>query len=158
MTAAPWGEDLRTHLEGLLDEYRGKLRAQLDGLSEEEARRSLVPSATTLLGVLKHVTFVERYWFDHAVTGTPLQDLGVATTPHGSWRLRQDDTVASVLAAHREACDSSRRVTADLDLDDVVDGARGPRPLGGIYLHVLREMMQHCGHADILREQVLAAR
>lgn len=158
MTATPWTKDLQTHLEGFLDEYRKRLRDQLDGLSEEEARRSLVPSATTLLGVLKHVTYVERFWFDHAVTGRSLEELGLASTPHGSWRLRKDDTIASVLAAHRDACEGSRRVTAELDVDDVVDGARGPRPLGGTYLHVLREMAHHCGHADILREQVLATR
>lgn len=158
MTPRPWQQDLRTHLEGFLDDYRQRLRDQLDGLSEEEARRSLVPSATTLLGLLKHVTYVERFWFEHAVTGRSLHDLGVASTPSGSWRLRQDDTIASVLGSHRDACARSRQVTADLGLDDVVEGPRGARPLGGIYLHVLREMTQHCGHADILREQVLAAR
>ena len=42
-------------------------------------------------------------------------------------------------------------------LDDVVTG-RGERPFWGIYLHMLRELAQHCGHADILREQVLARR
>ena len=158
MSATPWTEELRTHLEGFLDDYRSRLQAQLDGLSEDEARRSLVPSATTLLGLVKHVIYVERYWFEHAVTGTPLSDLGLPGTPQASWRLHRADTVASVVAAHVEACARSRQLTAELHLDDVVPGARGPRPLGAIYLHVLRELTQHCGHADVLREQVLAAR
>ena len=41
------------------------------------------------------------------------------------------------------------------DLDDVLRGnRRGPLPLRWVYLHMLRELAQHCGHADILREQV----
>ena len=71
--------------------------------------------------------------------------------------LRKDDTVASVCAAHLEACDDSRRAVAGLGLDDVVTG-RGPRPVWALYLQMLRELAQHSGHADILREQVLAAR
>ncbi|GAB0025467.1 hypothetical protein VN1338_45220 [Helicobacter pylori] len=43
--------------------------------------------------------------------------------------------------------------------DDVVTGnRRGPLPLRWVLVHVLRELAQHAGHADILREQVLAAR
>ena len=50
----------------------------------------------------------------------------------------------------------SRRATSFLGLDDVVRGnRRGPLPLRWVYLHVLRELAQHCGHADILREQIL---
>ncbi len=64
----------------------------------------LVPSKTTLLGLLKHVTYVEGVWFDQAVTG------------------------------------------------------RGERTVWALYLQVLRELAQHAGHADILREQVLARR
>ena len=66
------------------------------------------------------------------------------------------DTIASIQHAHREACESSRRATSSLGLDDKVYGySRGPRPLHWVYLHVLRELAQHCGHADILREQIL---
>jgi hypothetical protein len=68
-----------------------------------------------------------------------------------------NDTVASVMAAHREACATARTVVADLPLDTVVTGHRtGPRALRRVYLQVLRELAHHCGHADILREQVLA--
>jgi hypothetical protein len=61
------------------------------------------------------------------------------------------------MAAHREACATARTVVADLPLDTVVTGHRtGPRALRRVYLQVLRELAHHCGHADILREQVLA--
>ena len=60
--------------------------------------------------------------------------------------------------AHHQACQSSRQAVAALELDDLVHGnRRGPLPLRWVYLHLLRELAQHCGHADILREQVLAA-
>jgi hypothetical protein len=60
-----------------------------------------------------------------------------------------------VRQAHREACEASRRATSILELDDVVRGnRRGPLPLRWVYLHMLRELAQHCGHADILREQI----
>ena len=153
----PWTDDLRGRLNELLDEYRSGLRAQLDGLTEEEARRSLVPSKTTLLSLLTHVTYVERVWFDHAVTGRSLKEIGTASTPERSWDLTKDDTVASVLAAHQQACDDSRRNVAELGLDAVVTG-RGSRTVWALYLQVLRELAHHSGHGDILREQVMAAR
>ena len=147
----------RTQVEALLDEHRRALTACLDGLTEEQARRSLVPSATTLLGLVKHATFVEQVWFDEAVTGRPRAEIGMPATPHESFVLHGDDTVAGVRQAHVDACAASRRATAALQLDDVVTGnRRGPLPLRWVYLHMLRELAQHCGHADVLREQVLA--
>jgi Protein of unknown function (DUF664) len=102
----------RAQFEAFLDEHRSQLNRCLDGLTEEQARQSLVPSRTTLLGLVKQ--------------------------------------------AHREACESSRLATPSLGLDDRVYGYwRGPLPLRWVYLHVLRELAQHCGHADILREQIL---
>ncbi|MGQ5260883.1 DinB family protein [Micromonospora sp. ZYX-F-536] len=113
----------------------------LDGLTEEQARRSLVPSRTTLLGLVKHATFVERVWFDEAVTCRSRAEIGMPATPDESF----------------EACEASRRATVSLGLGDLVHGnRRGPLPLRWVYLHMLRELAQHCGHADILREQVLS--
>lgn len=152
-------EPLRVQFEAFLDEHRRALGECLDGLTEEQARRSLVPSRTTLLGLVKHATFVEKVWFDEAVTGRPRAEIGIPATPDESFVLDPADTVDGVCDAHRSACEASRRATASLGLDDVLPGnRRGPLPLRWIYLHVLRELAQHCGHADILREQVLSAR
>jgi hypothetical protein len=149
---------LRSQLEGLVDEHRAALAGCLDGLTEEQARRSLVASRTTLLGLVKHGTFVEKVWFDEAITGRSRADIGIPATPDETFVLADEDTIASVRQAHREACAASRRAASALDLDDVVNGnRRGPLPLRWVYLHVLRELAQHCGHADILREQVTAA-
>ncbi len=149
---------LRVQLEEFVEVHREALQHSLDGLTQEQARRSLVPSATTLLGLVKHATFVERVWFDQAVTGRSRAEIGIPETVDESFALADDDTVASVLRAYREACEASRAAIAHLDVDDVLPGnRRGPVPLRWVLLHVVRELAQHCGHADILREQVLAS-
>jgi len=147
----------RVQLEAFLDEHRAALNDCLDGLTEEQARRSLVPSRTTLLGLVKHATFVEKVLFDEAVTCRSRAEIGIPATPDESFVLDDDDTVASVQQAHRAACETSRRATSSLGLDDLVHGnRRGPLPLRWVYFHALRELAQHCGHADILREQILS--
>jgi hypothetical protein len=149
-------QPLRAQFEVFLDEHRRDLNDSLDGLTEEQARRSLVPSKTTLLGLVKHATFVERVWFDEGITGRPRSEIGLPATPDDSFTLTDDDTVASVRQAHLDACEASRRATESLGLDDLLTGnRRGPLPLRWVYLHLLRELAQHCGHADILREQIL---
>jgi hypothetical protein len=151
------GQPLQAQCEAFLDEYRDALGRCLDGLTEEQARRSLVPSQTTVLGLVKHATFVERAWFDEAITCRSRAEIGIPATSGESFILSDDDTIASVRQAHREACAASRRATAPLGLDDLLHGnRRGPHPLRWVYLHVLRELAQHCGHAEILREQLLS--
>jgi Protein of unknown function (DUF664) len=143
--------------EVFIDEHRRALDECLDGLTEEQVRRSLVPSRTTLLGLVKHATFVEKVWFDEAVTCRSRAEIGIPPTPDDSFVLDDGDSIASVRRAYRDACAASRRATAGLDLDDLLRGnRRGPLPLRWVYLHVLRELAQHCGHADILREQLTA--
>ena len=149
--------DERTQFEVFVEEYRSAIERTLDGLTEEQARCRLVPSATTLLGLLKHVTWMQRVWFEECIGGTSRLDLGLVQSPAESFELSDDDTVASVTAAHRQACATARTAVDDLSLDHVVTGHRaGPRTLRWVYLQVLRELAHHCGHADILREQILA--
>jgi len=146
----------QAQFEAFLDEHRRDLNGCLDGLTEEQARRSLVPSRTTVLGLVKHATFVEKVWFEEAVTCRSRAEIGIPATPDESFILDDSDTIATVQQAHREACEASRRATSSLGLDDIVRGnRRGPLPLRWVYLHMLRELAQHCGHADILREQLI---
>jgi hypothetical protein len=145
----------RVQLEVFLDDHRAVLNSCLNGLTEEQARRALVPSRTTLLGLVKHATFLEKVWFDEAITCRSRAELGIPSTPDESFILDDGDSIPTVQRAHREACESSRRSTSPLGLADVVHGnRRGPLPLRWVYFHVLRELAQHCGHADILREQL----
>lgn len=152
-------DDERAQLDAFLEDYRRAVELTLEGLTEEESRRRLVPSATTLLGLLKHVTWMQRVWFEACVGGVSREALGLAQSVDESFQLAGDDTIASVLAAHRDACARAQTVVADLPLDTVATGHRaGPRTLRWVMLQVLRELAHHCGHADILREQILAAR
>lgn len=149
--------DERTQFDDFLDAYRSELRASLDGIYEAQARASLVPSGTTLLGLVKHGTYVEAVWFREAVAGIARTDLGLPASAPDSFLLDEADTIPGVLEAHARACEISRSMVADMPLDTVVTGHRsGPMTLRWIYLHCLRELAQHCGHADILREQILS--
>jgi len=151
-------EPLQVQMETFLDEHRAAMRACLDDLTEEQARRSLVPSRTTLLGLVKHAAYAERVWFGEAVTGRSRQEMGLPPSAADAFILTDTDTIESVRRAHDEACEESRRAVAGLGLDDVLSGHRlGPLPLRWVYLHTLREFAQHRGHADILREQILGA-
>jgi hypothetical protein len=147
----------RQRVDELIEGYRAALHDSLDDLTEDEARRRLVSSKTTLLGLVKHATFVEGVWFDQAITGRTYAEIGIASTVDGSFTLRKGDTIATVRTAYRDRCETSRRNLAGLQDEDIVDG-RGPRPVWALLLQVLRELAQHAGHADILREQVLASR
>src|SRR5689334_17322677 len=116
MDPATLAADLRTQFDAFLDDHRADLHACLDGLTEEEARASLVPSRTTLLGLVKHAAFVENVWFDEAITCRPRAEIGIPATPDESFVLDDDDTIATVRQAHREACEASRRATSSLGL------------------------------------------
>jgi hypothetical protein len=157
-TAAVWCADERPMLDAFLDDYRLELRSALDGLTEEQARRSLVPSLTTLLGLVKHATFVELAWFDEGITFRPRSEFGFASSVEESFTLTDEDTVASVLERYDAVCEASRQRIAGMSLDDLVLGnRRGPIALRWVVLHCIAELAQHAGHADILREQILAA-
>ncbi|MEO8749788.1 MAG: DUF664 domain-containing protein, partial [Allobranchiibius sp.] len=124
----------RVQIEAFLDEHRRALNSCLGGLTEDQARRRLVVSQTTLLGLLKHATFVEKVWFDEAVTCRSRAEIGIPATPEESFVLSDDDTIESVQRAHLEACTASRRATASLHWDDLVEGnRRGPLPLRWVY-------------------------
>jgi hypothetical protein len=152
-----WVDELCQRVDELIEEYRAALHDSLDGLSEEEARRRLVPSNTTLLGLVKHATFVEGVWFEQAITGRTYKRIGIPATVDGSFALRDNDTIASVQADYRERWATSRRNLEGRSLQEIVAG-RGDRPIWALKLQVLRELAQHAGHADILREQLVASR
>ncbi|HTC69952.1 MAG TPA: DinB family protein [Acidothermaceae bacterium] len=150
-------DDERTQLEAFVEDYRSALERTLDGLTDDQARSRLVPSATTLLGLLKHVTWMQRVWFEVCIGGSSRVELALVPSAAQSFQLADDDTVTSVKAAYEQACATARTAVADLSLDVVVTGHRaGPRTVRWVYLQVLRELAHHCGHADILREQILA--
>jgi hypothetical protein len=147
----------REALERMVDLQRAEVAGVLEGLDEDQARRRLVPSLTTPLGLVKHLTFVERVWFQLRFSARTRAELGLPETVAESFLLDPDETIASVLASHATACEESRRIAAGLSLDATVEHPRmGTLDLRWIYLHLVREIARHLGHGDILREQLLA--
>jgi hypothetical protein len=150
--------DERTQVEQFLDTNRDELVEAVEGLTEEQARRRLVPSLTTPLGLLKHATWVEQVWFHVGLAGRTREELGLADENDPSWEVLEDDTIASVVADYRRVCAEARAIAAPYALDDLVQhNRRGPLTLRWLHLHMIEEVARHAGHADILREQILAA-
>ena len=151
--------DERATLQAFVDDQRREIAGLLDGVSEEEARRSLVTSLTTLASIVKHCAFVEMVWFQVGLAGRTRAELGIPEEADASWVLDDDDTVESLLAAYAEACAESDRIASQHSLDDLVlHNRRSPLTLRWVYAHMVRELARHAGHGDILREQIDAAR
>lgn len=148
----------REQLQAFLSEQRAEVAGLLEGLSEEQARARLVPSETTLLGLVKHCAFVEQVWAHVALDGRSRADLGLPEEAEASWVLEPGDTVASVVATYERVCAEAAAIAAPYALDDLaLHNRRSPLTLRWTWLHLLRELARHAGHGDILREQVLSA-
>ena len=146
----------RETLEGFLEYHRRVLGGKLRGLSEEDARRRLVPSLTTMLGLVSHAAAVERNWFQHYLGGKPREEItGNARGDDPSWDVGADTTIADVTAEFDRACAASRQIAAGFALDQTVPQDQlGQVTLRWIYVHIIREHARHAGHADILRELI----
>ncbi len=143
----------REVLEAFLELYRDVLKRKLAGLSDEQIRRRHVPSQTTLGGLIKHLTAVEREWFQVILAGRSEEKLGEAPSDNG-WTLSTGETVGDLIAGYERACAVSRRAAAGFALEDSVPHPRmGRISLRWIYVHMIEESARHVGHADILREQ-----
>ena len=140
----------RELLLGYLDWYRGAVLRKLDGLPEEELRRSRLPSGWTPLALLKHLAGVERRWFRWGFAGERIGDPEVERGP--------DETVDEVKALFLAECASSRRIVATAGLQDpprpgTAFNPSEPHPaLVWILFHVLQEYARHAGHLDVVRE------
>ncbi|WP_433386808.1 DinB family protein [Micromonospora sp. KLBMP9576] len=146
--------DERAVLESFLDFHRGVLLRKLRGLSDVDASRRLVPSATTVAGLVKHLTTVEGNWFPGLLDPGPGETHRTTMEDAlASFTLAEGDTVDSLAAAYERACARSREVAARFDLDHVVPQPQlGEVSLRWILVHMVEETARHAGHADILRE------
>ncbi len=148
----------RELLESVLDRNRDALLASVSGLTDTEARCSLVPSLTTPLSLIKHCAAAERIWFQRTLGALEVEQCdGYAVGDDESWRTTKTDTIAEIIAEYRRARAISDEIAAAYPLDHVAHHyRRGAATLRWIYVHMIEELAQHTGHAEILVGQIKA--
>jgi hypothetical protein len=158
-TDPPTRADERTALDAWLDFHRTTLLAKCQGLTGEQlVERAVAPSSLTLLGLVRHMTEVERAWFRRRFGGQP--ELGSVyctdDTPDADFDLVEADGAEAGFATFVTECEMSRRIVADRSLDETFEHPRLEEPidLRWVYIHMIEEYARHNGHADILREQI----
>ncbi|MHA3704220.1 DinB family protein [Jatrophihabitans sp. YIM 134969] len=156
--------DERADLLDTLASHRYLFLRTVEGLTDEQARLTPIPSTTLSLGgLVKHVAATEDGWARFVVEGTSAQEV-----PEGGpdWAAREreftllpDETLAEVLAFYREVAERTDALvrTVDLDLAHPLPAAPWFRPgatrsARRVFTHVVAETAQHAGHADLLRE------
>lgn len=152
--------DERRALDEWLDFHRATLLMKCAGLSSEQLKtKSVEPSKLTLLGLVRHMSEVERGWFrKHATREDVDYHYCTEEEPDADF-LNVDSADATNDLAHFVAeCQRCREATAGLSLDEVVP-SRGHHPertrnIRWIYLHMIEEYARHNGHADLLRERL----
>ncbi|MFK0247386.1 DinB family protein [Amycolatopsis azurea] len=153
----PLTGDERTQLNGFLDFLRATVVWKCSGLTDEQARRALVPSElTTVAGLLGHLTLVEQYWFNVVLNGQ--EDLwkeALEADPDAEFRVAMQTPIEQLIAAYEAECERSRKIVAGMDLDDKVP-FRGDREVNVRFVvaHMVEETGRHAGHLDLLREMI----
>jgi hypothetical protein len=147
--------DERDQLNGFLDFLRGTVVLKAAGLTDEQARRSLVPSElTTVAGLVSHLTLVEQYWFAQVLGNQPdpwAEQL--AEDPDVEFRVALEIPLDKLIADYEAECQRGRDLVAKLDLTDTGKTAKGePVNLRWVIIHMIEETGRHAGHLDLLRE------
>lgn len=149
----------REMLENWLRFRRVLLLRKLSGLNADQLKTASVgPSSLTLLGLLRHMAEVERFWFREKYLHEKLPDLyATEEHPDGDFDLvAQADAEAdyALFLSVTAACDAA---VAERDLDEPVEDPKAPTGkvnLRWVYLHVMEEYAHHTGHADFIRERI----
>ncbi|GAA4240865.1 DinB family protein [Actinomadura meridiana] len=135
-------------LRGFLDYLRASVAAKVDGAPEPQVRTAAVQSGTNLLGLINHLTFVERAMF----LGDDVTDW------QATFQAASDDTVPDVVARYRAVVEQANKVLDGCtDLGEPVPRPRPGRPAPSVrwaLTHMIEETGRHAGHADILRELI----
>ena len=154
-----WTADERAMLDQWLDYHRATLLLKCAGLDDEQLRTaSCPPSNLTLLGLVRHLTDVERGWFLRGVAGlteTQLPPLYYSDEdPEGDVENLGSATTLSVFDAYDAAIADIRAAVAGAELDQTFSNDGKPCSLRWVYLHMIEEYARHNGHADLIRERI----
>ncbi len=142
----------RPLLQAVLDWHRATMLWKCAGLTGEQlAEQAVPPSGLSLLGLIRHLTKVERIWFRIRFAGEPVQspfdggmdfaDIDPARAAADYARLTEEFKLADA-------------AVANASLDDTFDFNGEQMSLRLIYLHMIEEYARHIGHADLLRERI----
>jgi uncharacterized damage-inducible protein DinB len=149
----------RPALEAWLDFHRATLLLKCAGLTADQLKERAVPlSRLSLLGLVRHMTEVERWWFRMHAANTDMP------FPYDPDQTGQDfgaldgaDAAANI-EAYKQEIAHARAAVAGKQLDDVVpshsDHPERTRDIRWIYLHMIEEYARHNGHADLIRERI----
>lgn len=145
-------------LLGFANFLRDTIVFKMEGLTDEEVRRPHHPSGLTLLGIAKHLAYVERSWFQRAFLGEEVEFPWTEEDPDADWRIEPHETTQDVIDLYRQEVAISNRIVNDHDLDEVIRSTLRPERAGmqlrWIVAHMIEETGRHCGHADLIREAI----
>jgi uncharacterized damage-inducible protein DinB len=147
------GEKESLHVS--LDRHRDVVLWKVDGLSDEQLRRPMTPSGTSLLGLVKHLASVEFGWFCETFgrdsEAIPFDE----DEPDADMRAAPDETTAEILAYYGRARAAADRVIGEVDLDELGRAWFGEAvSMRWVLIHMVEETARHAGHMDILRELI----
>jgi Protein of unknown function (DUF664) len=153
-------EFAKEYLHSDLRWVREAMLWKLEGLSEYDARRPLTSTGTNLLGLIKHLSITEAWYFGE-VFGRPFPERlpwwdDDADEGADMWATA-DETRTEIIDRYWRVWEHADSAIADLDIESPGYVPWWPRPevkLFNILVHVLTETNRHAGHADILREQL----
>ncbi|HSN12946.1 MAG TPA: DinB family protein [Propionibacteriaceae bacterium] len=148
-------DDDKPLLLAYLNSARAHVRAVLDGVSETDRHRPLVPSGWSMVGLVQHLTFdVERFWFRVVMAGED----ATLFTGSDAWQVAAGTPSTEVLAAYERECALADEIIERTPLDATAALWReewGPlhvESLLDVVVHVLKETATHAGHLDVARE------
>lgn len=153
---------LKSDLLLYLREVRAALVWKLEGVSEYDVRRPLVPTGTNLLGIVKHVASVEAGYLGDVFGrpfGEPIPWFDEGAEPNADLWATPDESRDGILAFYARVAAHSDATIEALDLDATGRVAWWPEErntvtLGRIITHMITETSRHAGQADIVRELI----
>jgi uncharacterized damage-inducible protein DinB len=153
---APFTGTERATLDGFLDLYRATLLFKCQGLSAEQlAERAVPPSILSLIGVVRHMTEVERGWFRRGFAGETVElPYSRGEDPDADFNEASAATAEADYAAFLGELDLARAAVAGHDLGDTFVRRDSEFSLRWVYVHMIEEYARHCGHADLIRERI----
>lgn len=140
-----------------LDYNRETITWKASDLSLEQLTWAYEPSTMSLLGMIKHLAYVEAYWFRDVLAGEAVEYPWTDVDPDADWRIESDEDADSVRALYWGEIERSRAIAAGMTWDEVGKGERGIRDgitLGWVLTHMVEETARHVGHADLIREKL----